>query len=89
MVVAFDDVGSGLTTHAPDTRRVGAFALAGADHRFVWASARIVDGGVVQVWSDRVHAPVAVRYAWSNAPSGPLLYNREGLPAAPFRSDRW
>jgi sialate O-acetylesterase len=89
MVVAFDDVGSGLTTHAADRRRVGAFALAGADHGFVWASARIVGGGVVQVWSDQVHAPVAVRYAWSNAPSGPLLYNREGLPAAPFRSDRW
>jgi sialate O-acetylesterase len=88
MVVAFDDVGSGLTTHAADGRRVGSFAVAGPDRRFVWASARIV-GDRVEVWSDRVHAPVAVRYAWSNAPTGPLLYNGEGLPAAPFRSDRW
>lgn len=88
VAVTFDDVGSGLRTGAPDERSVGSFAIAGADRRFVWANARIV-GDHVEVWSDSVRAPVAVRYAWANAPRGPLLYNRDGLPAAPFRSDRW
>jgi sialate O-acetylesterase len=40
-------------------------------------------------WSDRVPHPVAVRYAWSNSPAGLTLFNQEGLPAAPFRTDRW
>jgi sialate O-acetylesterase len=88
VTVAFDDVGSGLLSGAPDGRSVGGFAVAGADRRFVWANARIV-GQRVEIWSDSVRAPVAVRYAWANAPRGPLLYNRDGLPAAPFRSDRW
>jgi sialate O-acetylesterase len=48
-----------------------------------------VVGDHVEVWSDRVPAPVAVRYAWANAPPGPYLYSRAGLPAAPFRSERW
>jgi sialate O-acetylesterase len=88
VTIAFDDVGSGLLTRAPDGQRVGSFAVAGADRRFVWADARIV-GDRVEVWSDTVRAPIAVRYAWSNAPRGPLLYNRDGLPAAPFRTDQW
>ena len=39
--------------------------------------------------SDRVPKPAAVRYAWANNPVGCNLYNREGLPAAPFRTDDW
>jgi sialate O-acetylesterase len=68
--------------------RVAGFAIAGADRRWVWADARIVDGRVV-VRSDRVPRPVAVRYAWGNSPRGPGLYDRTGLPAAPFRTDDW
>ena len=64
------------------------FAVAGADRRWVWAHAR-VEGGRVVVWSDAVPNPVAVRYAWSNSPAGLALYNAAGLPAAPFRTDRW
>lgn len=88
VVVAFDHVGSGLASHGPDSTSVGAFSIAGADHRFVRANARIVDGHV-EVWSNAVAAPVAIRYAWANNPVGPLLFNREGLPAPPFRTDRW
>jgi sialate O-acetylesterase len=43
----------------------------------------------VIVWSDRVAKPVAVRYLWTNSPTAPALYNREGLPVAPFRTDMW
>jgi sialate O-acetylesterase len=64
------------------------FAVAGADRKFVPAEARI-EGNVVVVSSPEVNAPVAVRYAWDNYPEGCNLYNATGLPAAPFRTDRW
>jgi sialate O-acetylesterase len=66
----------------------GGFAIAGADQRFVWAQARIV-GQTVKVWSPDVSRPVAVRYAWANNPDRANLYNGEGLPAGPFRTDGW
>lgn len=87
VTVRFANAAGGLVSRAPGGR-VGAFAVAGADHRFVWANAR-VEGDHVVVWSDQVPSPVAVRYAWANAPVGATLYNRAGLPAAPFRTDRW
>lgn len=87
VVVRFANVDGGLLSHASDGR-VGAFAVAGVDRHFVWASAR-VEGDHVLVWSDRVPNPVAVRYAWANNPADANLYNRAGLPAVPFRSDRW
>ena len=86
-LVRFANVGGGLVSRAADGT-VGAFAVAGADRRFVWAQAKI-DGDHVVVWSDQVPHPVAVRYAWSNSPADANLYNREGLPAAPFRTDVW
>jgi sialate O-acetylesterase len=64
------------------------FAVAGQDRRFVWAEARI-EGETVLVSSDAVTEPVAVRYAWADNPAGCNLYNKEGLPASPFRTDRW
>ncbi|MGH7619553.1 MAG: sialate O-acetylesterase, partial [Gemmatimonadaceae bacterium] len=87
VVVTLDNVGGGLVTTAAGGR-VGGFALAGADRHFVWADARIV-GNRVKVWSTAIAKPVAVRYAWANNPDRANLYNREHLPAAPFRTDRW
>jgi sialate O-acetylesterase len=87
MVVQFDHVGGGLVTRNDDGT-VGGFAIAGADRKFEWADARI-EGGAVVVSSRKVPAPVAVRYAWGNNPANASLYNREGLPAAPFRTDAW
>ncbi len=63
------------------------FAVAGADKKFVWADARI-EGDKVVVSSPDVPEPVAVRYDWANNPIG-NLYNKEGLPASPFRTDDW
>lgn len=67
---------------------VNGFALAGADKVFHWAQARIENGAVVVVCSE-VPNPVSVRYAWENDPNDVNLYNGEGLPAAPFRTDNW
>ncbi|EIP96409.1 protein of unknown function (DUF303) [Opitutaceae bacterium TAV1] len=63
------------------------FELAGADKIFHPAGARI-EGDTVVATSDRVPLPLAVRYAWRNAPSAGLV-NPDGLPACPFRSDDW
>jgi sialate O-acetylesterase len=62
------------------------FEIAGADGKFVPATAKI-DGNTVIVSSPEISAPVAVRYAWVNFPDGGHLYNSAGLPAAQFRSD--
>ncbi len=63
------------------------FELAGDDKVYHPAEAKIDDGAVV-VTSSAVPAPVAVRYAWRNATLAGL-FNREGLPAVPFRTDSW
>jgi len=85
IVLDFAHTGGGLTARGGELRE---FAIAGADRKFVWARAAI-DGDKVVVWSEQVPKPVAVRYAWADNPEGPNLYNREGLPAAPFRTDAW
>lgn len=64
------------------------FAIAGEDKKFVWANAKI-KGNKVIVWSDAISKPVAVRYAWADNPEGANLYNQEGLPVCPFRTDDW
>lgn len=65
----------------------GCFMVAGADRSFFPAQA-VVDGDGVVVWAAGIPAPVAVRYAWSNAPEA-CLKNGAGLPASPFRTDDW
>ena len=85
--VDFDHVGArGLYTF--DTREPVGFSIAGKDQKFFWASARIVDKDTIEVWSDSVENPVAVRYAWANNPDC-NVFSREGLPATPFRTDDW
>jgi sialate O-acetylesterase len=63
------------------------FSIAGADRKFHWGDARI-EGEVIAVSSPDVMSPVAVRYAWAGSPEC-NLYNKEGLPASPFRTDEW
>ncbi|NOY78525.1 MAG: 9-O-acetylesterase [Calditrichaeota bacterium] len=81
----FSHVDGGLITKG-ENAPVG-FAIAGADHKFYWARAKI-DGPTVVVWNPNVLHPVAVRYAWASNPKC-NLYNRAGLPASPFRTDNW
>ena len=86
LLVSFRDVGDGLVTR--DNQPLRGFAIAGEDRNFFWAKAEIQDNNQVLVWSEIVKEPVAVRYNWANNPAG-NLYNAEGLPASPFRSDDW
>jgi sialate O-acetylesterase len=81
----FTQVGTGLA--AKKEAPLQGFAVAGADRKFHWATARVV-GNAVEVQSKDVPQPVAVRYNWADNPSGNLT-NREGLPALPFRTDTW
>jgi sialate O-acetylesterase len=64
------------------------FAICGEDRVWYWAEANI-EGDTVVAWSDKVPNPVALRYAFFQWPTGANLYNRDGLPAAPFRTDDW
>ncbi len=83
--VRFRTVAGGLVAKGGPLRQ---FAIAGQDKKFVWADANI-DGDRVIVSSSEVTEPVAVRYAWADNPEGANLYNAEGLPASPFRTDDW
>ncbi|MGV3764741.1 MAG: sialate O-acetylesterase [Chitinophagaceae bacterium] len=83
--ISFQHTGSGLTTS--DGEAPAEFAIAGADKKFVWAKAKI-EGNEVVVWSPEIKEPEYVRYAWADNPVNPSLVNKEGLPAAPFRTDK-
>ncbi len=85
ITLSFTNTGSGLITNDGD--EPGEFAIAGADKKFVWAKANI-EGNKVMVWNDEIVNPMYVRYAWADNPVNPNLYNKEGLPASPFRTDK-
>jgi sialate O-acetylesterase len=95
--LTFDHTGSGLTIGAapwsptgvltPVASELKGFAIAGPDHKFFWAKATIAGDHVI-VSSDEVPHPVAVRYGWADNPPC-NLYNKEKLPATPFRTDDW
>ena len=82
--LTFESVGSGLV--AKGNGPLTGFTVAGADHKFYPATARI-EGAKVVVSSPAVPAPVAVRYAWADNPENANLYNKEGLPTSTFRTD--
>ncbi len=95
--LSFDNTGGGLMvgkkqglqpTAEVKGGKLARFAIAGADKKWHWAEATI-DGKDVVVKSPDVSNPVAVRYAFSMNPAGANLYNKEGLPASPFRTDDW
>ena len=83
----FDHTGSGLTVQGAHSS-VQEVMVAGQDRKFYPATATI-DGHRLIVSSPDVPEPVAVRYAWADHPPRANLYNREGLPASPFRTDDW
>ncbi|HTL30387.1 MAG TPA: sialate O-acetylesterase, partial [Tepidisphaeraceae bacterium] len=83
IVLTFDNVGGGLKTKGDALK---GFAIAGKDKQWHYADATI-DGAAVIVSSKDVAEPVAVRYSWADNPNG-NLYNKDELPAIPFRTDR-
>ncbi len=83
-IVSFTHVGGGLVAKG---EKLTGFLLCGPDKKFVRADA-VIEGSQVIVRSAQVPAPIAVRYAWERNPDC-NLYNKEGLPASPFRSDKF
>lgn len=83
-ILTFKFAETGLKTNGQPLK---GFAIAGADQKFYWAEAVIKNGEVV-ISSPSVKTPVAIRYGWANNPEC-NLYNEDGLPASPFRTDSW
>jgi len=81
-VLSFENVGRGLEARDGELK---GFSIAGEDRKFVWAKAEIV-GDKVVVNSPEVPKPAAVRYGWADYPVV-NLWNKDGLPASPFRTD--
>lgn len=84
IILTFSNTGGGLI--ASNGEELSQFAIAAADKKFLWAKARI-DGYKVIVWNEDIPHPAYVRYAWADNPDGANLFNKEGLPASPFRTD--
>lgn len=82
LILSFDNIGSGLVLNSEGEN---TFAISGDDGVFVPAQAKLV-GDTVEVYADSVSAPKYVRYGW-HIWVEPTLFNVEGLPAEPFRSD--
>ncbi len=80
-------MGSGLTTKDGSVK-VEGFELAGADQKFYPATGTI-KGDKVELISPNVSMPVAYRYAWADDAGNANLFNKEGFPALPIRSDKW
>jgi sialate O-acetylesterase len=83
VILTFTNLGGGLVAKNGGLK---CFEICGIDNKYYPAKAKI-DNGKIIVSSDEVIAPIAVRYAWANNPEGANLYNREGLPASPFRTN--
>ncbi len=80
----FNDVTTGLKcTDKSPTR----FLIAGNNKKFVPAKVKI-DGKTIVVYSDEVKNPAAVRFCFDNI-TLPDVFTNEGLPVAPFRTDKW
>jgi sialate O-acetylesterase len=87
IVLSFDNVGTKAADWRPfDVAEPIGFTIAGADKKFVPAKAVILADGRIEVSSEAVAEPVAVRYAWADNPVC-NMYSAAGLPLTPFRTD--
>jgi sialate O-acetylesterase len=85
VTIQFTNTGKGLTASGNE---LNGFEVAGADQHF-YAAKAIIAGGTVVVAAPEVATPIAVRYAWADDDSKANLFNKDGFPAAPFRTDNW
>jgi len=85
--IHFTEAGGGLVIAGAD-KRIRTCWIAGSDRKFIPAQA-IIDGDTLLVHAADIPAPKAVRYGWAHNPDGANLYNAEGFPASPFRTDTW
>lgn len=87
IIATFENTGSGLST--PDKYGyVKGFEIAGSDQIFYYAKAQIVNNKVV-IYNENVPNPIAIHFGWADDASDDNLYNIEGFPAGPFRTDEW
>ena len=86
IILSFTNIGSDLIAKSGGDLKY--FEIAGTDKHFVWARAKI-NGDKVIVWNNKIPNPIAVRYAWADNPDNANLYNSAGLPASPFRTDKF
>ena len=86
VILAFDHVDGGWRPF--DVKEPRGFAIAGEDKTFVWAKAAILPDGRIEVSSDMIDKPAAVRYGWADNPVV-NMYSKAGLPLTPFRTDDW
>ena len=86
IVLTFDHVDGGWRPF--DVKEPRGFAIAGEDKKFVWATANLLKDNTIEVYSDQVTNPVAVRYGWADNPVV-NLFDGAGLPLTPFRTDDW
>lgn len=84
-VLYFDNAPTGFMTK--DNKKATEFYIAGDDKNFLPADVKIEKDKII-VSSKQVKTPVAVRFGFSNT-AMPNLFNKEGLPVAPFRTDNW
>jgi sialate O-acetylesterase len=84
VVISFTHVGKGLAFRGGE--KLQGFAVAGADKKFVWADAAI-EGNAVVLSCAAVRAPQFISYAWAGEHAWANLFNKDGLPALPFRTD--
>ena len=87
VILSFNKTGGDLYTNDPYGYLKG-FEVAGADKQFYYAKA-FIQGDHVVIFCDSVPQPVAVHYAWADYPGDANLYNKQGFPAEPFRTDTW
>ena len=85
IIVEYDNIGSGLITKDNKDDILKEFEIAGTDNVFMPARALIKSDNVI-LWHENIKEPVYVRYAWSDYPNV-SLYNKEGLPASPFKTN--
>ena len=87
VILTFTHMGSGFMIK-DKYGYIKGFEIAGTDQRFHYAKA-YADGSRIIVYSEMVPEPAEVRYAWADDPGDANLFNIEGFPAVPFRTDQW
>lgn len=85
--LSFTNIGTGLTT-SDKYGYIKGFEIAGANKKFKYANA-IIEGDKVVLFQKEIEKPVAVRFSWADDATESNLFNKEGFPAAPFRTDNW
>lgn len=84
----FQDVDGGLVSQRAN-EPIAGFSIAGKDHVFHWAKAKIISDNKIRIYIPKHFKLMAVRYAWANNPQPADIYNKKGFPLLPFRTDNW